>query len=209
MERHLTAPLTPADLEDAAVKSPGRYAYSSSAYVVLKLVIEKVSGEDYASRLQGKILDPAGMGASGLMRKGKTVPGLSLGYKTAKDAAPTTPSWPIELFDGAGSLYTTAGDLAAFDAALASGRLLSPATQKVMYTRHTEGGTPWAYGWALGEQGGKLFPWHKGDINGYTAAFVRQVHRGEVIVILSNLEGADLTPLRQKILRVLKDAAEP
>lgn len=207
MERHLTAPLTAADLTDAKVTAPGKYKYSSSAYVVLKLVVDKVGGQAYAARLQEKILDPAGMTASSLLRQGQALPGLSLGYKNLKDAEPTTPSWPIQLFDGAGSLVTTTDDLVRFDAALTSGKLLTPATQKIMNANHTEGGAPWAYGWALGEQGGKLFPWHKGDINGYTAAFVRQIHRGEVIVILSNIEGADITPLRQKVLRVLKDAA--
>ena len=63
------------------------------------------------------------------------------------------------------------------------------------------------YGWALGEQGGKLFPWHKGDIAGYTAILVRQVQRGELIVVLSNTEAVDLTRLRQKVLRLLKDDA--
>lgn len=45
---------------------------------------------------------------------------------------------------------------------------------------------------------------HKGDYRGYTAIFVRQIHRRETIVILSNLGEADVSDLRTKILRVLK-----
>jgi CubicO group peptidase (beta-lactamase class C family) len=205
VSRHLDAPLTPAMLEDAKINSPGKYSYASSTYVVLKLVIEKVSGQDYAARLKEKILVPAGMADTGLARQGDAVPGLAIGYK---GAAPAATSYPIERVEGAGSLYTTVDDLARFDRALTNNVLLTAATQKTMYAPHSPGGSMRGYGWALGEQGGRLFPWHKGDIAGYTAILVRQVQRGELIVVLSNTEGVDLTPLRQKVLRLLKDDAK-
>ena len=67
----------------------------------------------------------------------------------------------------------------------------------------------YGYGWFLDEQGGKYFPWHKGDYRGHTTIFVRQIHRQEVIVILSNQEETDVLGLRTRILRVLKANPEP
>jgi hypothetical protein len=65
-----------------------------------------------------------------------------------------------------------------------------------------------AFGWSLGEQDGKYFPWHEGSFHGYTAVFVRQTHRQEMVAILANVEDADVLALRTRVLRLLKrDAA--
>ena len=108
----------------------------------------------------------------------------------------------LEALDGAGSLYTTARDLWRFDRALAGDKILSRKMQDLMLTQQIKG--RFGYGWFLSEQGGRYFPWHKGDYRGYAAILVRQVHRHEVIVILSNLQEADVSDLRTDILRALK-----
>lgn len=205
-ERHLDRPLTPGDLETASLMAKsGTFSYSSAGYVVLKLIIEKVSTQNYSARLTEKIFSPAGMVDSGLMRQNATVPSLSLGYD---GDVPVTLTYPIDILDGAGTLYTTSDDLARFDQALTNHSLLSADSQKLMYQRHTpEGGSAWGYGWALADQGGKLYPWHKGDLGGYTAVLARQIHRNEMVAILSNQGKVDLTPLRQKIMRILKASA--
>jgi CubicO group peptidase (beta-lactamase class C family) len=205
-ERHLTARLSPADLEDAKITgTPGVYKYSSSGYVILKMIAERLTATDYETLLNEKIFQPAGMTASGLVRKDVSVPQMALAYADDKATAPVVPPVPIEIMDGAGSIYSTLGDLQRFDAALSTNHLLSTQSQALMYKSHTlASGTPWGYGWALGEQGGKIFPYHTGDYAGYHAVLVRQTNRKELIVILSNLETADLSPLRQKTLKILK-----
>jgi len=203
-ERHLDRPLVPEDLATAKRgHPPGSFHYSSAGYVVLKLVVEKVGGQPFAERLAEHILKPAGMADSGVLRTGAAVDRLAIGY--GKDGAVARLPVRIELLDGAGSLYATAGDLARFDRALADGRLLSAETQRAMVARHTaEGETEWGYGWALAEQGGHWYPFHKGDLPGYSAAFARQTHRDGVVVILANSENADLSEMRRQIMRVLK-----
>jgi CubicO group peptidase (beta-lactamase class C family) len=203
---HRDRRITFADLEDARVRDAGKVNYSSAGFVILALVLESVTGLTYRDLIQQHIFDPAGMKDSGLLRTGASVEGLALGHSMTKGKRQPAPLRVApEALEGAGSLYTTTADLARFDKALSSGALLSQEMQRQMYTRVTD---EKAYGWSLGEQGGRYFPWHQGSYTGFTAVFVRQIHRREMIAILCNDQDVDVLALRTQVLRLLKrDAA--
>lgn len=202
---HLDRRIAPRDLESAVVKPKAGFEYSNTAYVVLGLVLEEVTGNSYETLLREKILTPAGMKDSGLMRTGVSIEGLAKGYRmNAGRPVLVELGVAMEALDGAGSLYTTARDLRRFDQALVAEKILSKKTQDLMLSQQVKG--QYGYGWFLAEQGGRYFPWHKGDYRGYTAILVRQIHRGEVIVILANQEEADVLGLRTKVLQALKAA---
>jgi len=205
---HRDRRITSRDLEAATVKPNAGFEYSSTGYVCLGLVLEAVTGRPYETLLRERILEPAGMHDSGLLRTGVTVPGLSRGYRlNSGQPAPVELGVAIEALDGAGSLYATARDLWRFDQALASEKILPRKLQELMLSQQVKG--KYGYGWFLDEQGGEYFPWHKGDYRGHTAIFVRQINRQEVIVILSNQEETDVLGLRTKILRALKANSAP
>ena len=165
-------------------------------------MLEAVTQRSYAQLLEESILRPAGMTDSGLLRSGVPVAGLATGYREADGKSVISPlGVPPEVMEGAGSLYTTARDLWRFDQALNQERILSRAMQDLMLTRQAGDRS---FGWSLSEQDGKYFPWHKGSYRGYTALFVRQVHRHEMIAILSNDQDTDVLELRTKVLRLLK-----
>jgi CubicO group peptidase (beta-lactamase class C family) len=200
---HRDRRITPRDLENAKVKSAAGFEYSSTGYVCLGLVLEAATGRPYEALLRESILQPAAMNDSGLLRTGVAVPALSRGYRlNSGRSEPVDLGVAIEAFDGAGSLYTTARDLWRFDAALAAGKILPQKTQDLMVSQQVKG--KYGFGWFLDEQSGKYFPWHKGDYRGHTAVFVRQIHRQEAVIILSNQEEADVLGMRTKILRALK-----
>jgi CubicO group peptidase (beta-lactamase class C family) len=204
---HLDRRITSQDLETAVIKPDAGFEYSSTGYVVLGLVLEAVTGRTYEALMQESILTPAGMEDSGLVRSGLSIPNLAIGYHLRHgELEPAEMGVAMEVLDGAGSLYTTARDLSRFDQALAAETILSRKMQDLMLTQQVKG--RYGYGWFLSEQGGRYFPWHKGDYRGYAAMFVRQIHRQEVIVILSNLEEADVSALRTKVLRALKDHSQ-
>ncbi|MGC4071200.1 MAG: serine hydrolase domain-containing protein [Nibricoccus sp.] len=200
---HRDRRITPQDLESATVKATGEFEYSNTAYVCLALVLETATGRSYESLFQERILDPAGMKDSGLLRTGRTVPGLAKGYqRKAGRLTFVGLNVAVEALDGAGSLYTTTRDLWRFDQALLGEKILSRKMQQLMLTPQVK--DRYAFGWFLSEQNGRYFPWHKGEFNGYASVLVRQIHREEVIVILSNLDECDVLELRTKTLRVLK-----
>lgn len=203
---HQDRRITPEDLIASRVSSAGKVAYSSSGFVILALVLEAVSGRSYAQLFDERLRVPAGMRDSGLLRSGEAVPGLACGHRgRGGQREPAPLGLPPEVMEGAGSLYTTTADLARFDQALQAGKLLKEETQKLMYVRVTDDR---AYGWSLAEQGGQYFPWHKGSYRGFAAVFVRQLHRREMITVLSNDEEVDVLAMRTAVLRLLKrDAA--
>ena len=202
IERHLDRRITAQDLEAAVVRDAGSFHYSSSGYVCLALVLEAVTQRSYGQLLEESILRPAGMTDSGLLRSGVSVAGLAIGYREADGKSVISPlGVPPEVMEGAGSLYTTVRDLWRFDQALNQQRILSRAMQDLMLTRQAG---ERSYGWSLSEQDGKYFPWHKGSFRGYTALFVRQVHRHEMIAILSNDQDTDVLEQRTRVLRLLK-----
>jgi CubicO group peptidase (beta-lactamase class C family) len=194
--------ITSQDLASLTPKTGADFEYSNTGYVCLALVVEALTGGSYEAAVQRGILTPAGMGDSGVLRTGKTVPGLARGHRGTLGLEPVNLDFAPEIVDGAGSIYSTARDLWRFDRALAEGRLVSARTQQLMYTQHVR--DRHGYGWFLSEQGGQYYPWHSGDMNGYSASFARQVRRDEAIVILGNSAGTQARALQKEFLQALK-----
>ncbi len=100
--------------------------YCNACYVVLGMLIEKVSGEDYYAYIQRHIYEPAGMTHTGSYKLDSLPPNTAIGYTTGQeDAPPGTPLHPntAELpgrGSAAGGGYSTIGDLLQFVAALSA-----------------------------------------------------------------------------------------
>ena len=127
----------PSDETVRVVAPPGRaYAYSGGGYLVLQLLIEEVTGRAFASHVRDAVLGPLGMHETGFGWSDAVADRVATPY--GGDGRP----WPHRLFSGLGAagLYTTAGDLAIFLAALCEapdgsppGRgVLEPATVEAM-----------------------------------------------------------------------------
>jgi CubicO group peptidase (beta-lactamase class C family) len=107
---------------------PGtNHAYSNAGYVVLGLIIEAVSGQDYYTYVRENIFRPAGMKSTDSYAADDVVSNRAVGY--TKDGA----GWRSNAFQrpahgsSAGGGYSTARDLLKFGAAVKAGTLVSPA----------------------------------------------------------------------------------
>jgi D-alanyl-D-alanine carboxypeptidase len=111
-------------------------AYSNAGFILLGLVIEKVSGLAYDDYMARHVFAPAGMTATGPSTRTPAVPGMATGYTRragrghggTADAPerPNTESLPGRS-TSAGGGYSTAGDLVKFAHALREGRLVPAA----------------------------------------------------------------------------------
>lgn len=126
-----------------------RFSYCNSAYVVLALLAERISGRDFHSLVHERVLAPAGMVDSGYFRS-DCLPGrTALGYVPDGDGG-----WRTNVFhlpvrgNGDGGLYSTAADVHRFWDALAGGRIGPPATMAEM-TRPRSATSP-GRGYGLG-----------------------------------------------------------
>jgi D-alanyl-D-alanine carboxypeptidase len=112
--------------------APGtKHAYSNGGFIVLGLMIERASGQDYYSYVQRRIFEPAGMTRSGWFDRDVPASDIASGY--TKDVPAGSTAWRNNIYtapargSSAGGGYTTAGDLLRFSAALESGKLLDAA----------------------------------------------------------------------------------
>jgi CubicO group peptidase (beta-lactamase class C family) len=174
--------------------APGAgWAYSSPAYALLAHIIEDVAGEPYASFLQRRLFQPLGMAGAGAGNHSPYPDRQALGYAGA-DRSPSVELDTVLI--GAGDIWATTGDLARWNAALATPGLLNAAALQAMFTPHTatpEGfvGAPamaYGYGWVIGELHGRRLRFHTGDNAGFRSINLRLPDDEAVIILLSNDE---------------------
>jgi CubicO group peptidase (beta-lactamase class C family) len=115
------------------LSAPGeRFSYSSPGYVLLGHVIERAAGQAYGAFLSREIFEPLGMTATFSGNPGDQ-PRLAAG----RHDGTIVPSFELDTVGlGTGSIWSTAGDLARWDRALANGKILSEAARQAMFTVH-------------------------------------------------------------------------
>nr|WP_246256053.1 serine hydrolase domain-containing protein [Isoptericola halotolerans] len=107
------------------------FHYSNAGYVVLRLLLEEVTGEEVDDLLEKRVFKPAGMRHTDYPQKpGARGPYLAGAAYTGELGAGTysLPHFHPSFFDAAGAVTTTTADLHAFTEALLGGELLAPAT---------------------------------------------------------------------------------
>lgn len=180
---------------------PGtKWRYSSTGFIVLAQVIEKVTGKPYDKVLAKQILKPLKMNATG-MEFSKPIAGMASGYN--HDGAERKPARPIDMSwcHAAGAIYSTAPDMAKFDAGLRSDKLLTQASKEQMFTPVMKN---YGYGWVIDSVAKQLRISHSGAINGFKANFIRLPEREMTITILSNYESQQVNgPISRDVTAIV------
>jgi CubicO group peptidase (beta-lactamase class C family) len=180
-------------------KAGAQFQYASSTYILLRFIIERVTGKTYEANLTEHIFKRAGMTNSGIVHNNEIILDRALGYvNTGENYQNALPIANHEIFIGASSLYSTTMDLLKFDQALYTDKLLKKKEKDLMYTIVQP---PYGYGWFISDDAvkGKVLS-HGGDIFGYTTLIERRLKEKVVIIILGNLQGID----RERIINILE-----
>ncbi len=165
---------------------PGqRFRYSNYGFILLGVLIERVTGMSYYDYVQSRILQPAGMTATDSLPESAAVPGHATGYtRRGSTWVPNTDLLPWR-GTSAGGGYSTVGDLLRFTQALESGKLISQ-------TLFAEATTPrqgdYGYGFEVKGEGALRSYGHSGGflgVNGDLRVFPRL---GYVVISLGNLD---------------------
>ena len=188
--------------------APGsQWAYSNTNYLLLGMIIERVSGQPYADFVQKKLFAPlhlkstfytclARLGTDDIAagtawRDGHFVP--------AGQGSMTTPY-------AAGALSSNVLDLTAWDTALLGDRVLPHALTQLMITPGTlTDGSKTTYGMGLGIARiyGRLVIAHNGGIGGFSAVTGTERDSHLQITILSNTQGLDLGPIVKTLTQIV------
>jgi D-alanyl-D-alanine carboxypeptidase len=175
---------------------PGSFwTYSNYGFVLLGVVIEKVTGQSYYDYVQEHVYARAGMTRSGSLPETRAVPDRSIGYTKPPSAAkwaPNTDSLPYR-GTSAGGGYATVGDLARFADALLGHKLLSPESTRRLLAGKTEPvlGSDIRYGYGFFDArraGGSGWVGHGGGAPGMNGDLRIYPKSGYVVAALANLD---------------------
>jgi CubicO group peptidase (beta-lactamase class C family) len=153
--------------------------YQNGDVLVLATIIEKVSGEPWATFLQHAIFAPAGMAHSGRMTD-------DLAHRIAQGYTADSPNG-ADVYNDYFLAYGTAPDIYAYDEALFGGRLVSRATLARLFgPGAATGGLHIGYTWQPGRVAGHLAVYTNNSGNGFTTINLRFVQDGVTIIVNSN-----------------------
>ena len=162
--------------------------YSNTGYILLGMVIEEVSGQDYAAFLNEAVFDPLGMRDTGVERPGTVLKKRASPYSRGGKGVVPAPHMNMNLPYAAGAIYSTADDLLKWDRALAGDRLLGAAARKTMFAPVKYG---YACGVGVGESFGRATHWHGGGMPGVNTYLLRFPDAGLCAVVLGNQDWVD------------------
>jgi D-alanyl-D-alanine carboxypeptidase len=173
--------------------APGeRYEYGNLNYFALAEIVRKVSGRPWTEFLDARVFKPVGMLSTYPTDTRVTVPNRAVGY-VDNDKPRPAPEW--KALRPSGAFLSTVLDLAKWDAALDSDRVLSAATRREMWTRTNlrDGSTaPYGLGWFVSSNKGRTRVQHTGGMPGARAGFVRYLEDRLTIIVLMNLDDVDI-----------------
>jgi len=183
--------------------APGeRWAYSNWGYSLLGAIVERASGMSYASYVEQALFAPAGLAHTFYNDRRRITPLRVPGYELQGDQVVNITQSRARQFlpGGAASLASTVDDLATWDEALRSDRVLSKASRDRLFTsfRLNDGTlTNYGYGWDLGTYNGRRVQEHAGGTTGFLGYLVRMPDEGVFVAVLSNR--SFLTPPMQAL----------
>jgi CubicO group peptidase (beta-lactamase class C family) len=172
---------------------PGsRWEYSNYGFLLLGVVVERVSGKSYYDYVRENVYAPAGMSSSGSLAEDETVPERSIGYTLFGGGAvhPNTDTLPYR-GTSAGGGYSTVEDLQRFAATLTGHKLLNAEYTDLLTTGKvaTARGGKYAFGFFDdGADNGARHFGHGGGAPGMNGELQIYPQSGYVIAVLSNLD---------------------
>lgn len=192
---------------------PGsHWAYSNSGYVLLGLIVEKISGQPFPEFLRQRIFERLGMENTVAYVRGQNeVSNRAFGHSKRNGQWLETDQSPTSATLGDGGIYSSLEDLAKWDEAWRSNKLLNEEEIKLALTPVIVPGrgpiepdeTPAAYGfgWFLNSWKGHRRIWHYGETRGFRTAVHRFPDEKLTVIVLANRSDLEASSLALKVAK--------
>jgi len=163
---------------------PGeKFEYSSSGYILLGYIIEKVSQISYEDYIEKNIFAPLNMNNSGLMSTDRIIKHRASGYSLKENEIIKAKYRYISNGHASGAIYSTVEDLYLWDRALYTEKLIGRDSLEKMFTPFKE---QYGYGWGIVNMFGRKMAAHNGETEGFNSNISRFIDDDACIIILSN-----------------------
>lgn len=165
-----------------------KFEYCNTNYMLLALVVEKVSGKKFNTFMRETFFEPLDMEHTFVYNHEDSL--------NRKIAVSYNSKWEIQkddCFDGVvgdKGVYSTVSDMFKWDKAFYDGKLLSQQMMKEAYAPRSfehPGKRNYGYGWRLLQQpDGNFLVYHNGWWHGNNTVFYRYIQDTTAVIILSN-----------------------
>lgn len=183
--------------------APGSgWRYDNTGYVLLGMILEKVTGQSYGAYLDSTMFRPLGLTSTRYCDTAPLIPHRSRGYQRNGKLFSNAPYLDMSQPYAAGALCSTVGDLARWNRLLANGKVVSP-TSYAMMTRPegTASLDHYGFGLVLGAIGAHIMITHGGGIHGFISANAYFPADSLSITVLANSAPSDPDALLSNIAR--------
>jgi CubicO group peptidase (beta-lactamase class C family) len=193
---------------------PGaRWSYSNTGYVLLGVIIRRITGRFYGDLLRAQVFEPLGMRTARVISESDIVPNRADGYRLVEGRLQHQEWVAPKLNTTAdGSLYLTVLDLARW--AIGLNNLRYPGADGLRQSwapvRLNDGGTyPYGFGWSLDQQRGFPRIGHTGSWQGFKASIQRYPEQNLTVIALANLAEARPEPITLAVAGLIEPALRP
>jgi CubicO group peptidase (beta-lactamase class C family) len=210
---------TPRELLTVAATKPLEFKpgthlhYTNTGYVLLGMVIEKVSGLSYADFLQVNVFTPLGMKHSGYDRAATILSERASGYMIRDGNVTNADFIDMSIPYASGSIYSTVEDMYRWNEALATpGKFLTARSLEQMFAVYPEtllDGMHYGYGVVIAQRYGKQLYYHGGGVKGFESVIQRYPKERVCIIVLENLDPSRPWDLADHIASNLFDQLSP
>lgn len=175
--------------------NPGeKFLYNNSGYFLLGYIIEKVTGKTYDDYLEESFFEPLGMNNTGVHDSHTILKHEATGYSYVDGNFQKALNWDMSRAGGAGSLFSTTGDLFQWNEAVFNGKVLSEKSLEAAFSpaklndgsKAQIGSAGYGYGWGIGEFRGLKEISHSGGLNGFVSYLLRFPEQNMTIAVLAN-----------------------
>ncbi len=192
---------------------PGeRFDYSNSGYVLLGVIIEKITNKTFDQVLQEQILTPLQMRNTGYENTRDIILNKATCYDKHGPVYAPARYIDMSVAFSAGGLYSTVDDLHIWSESLKTEKLLSKKYLDILFTPHISAWrNHYGYGWNISEryigtEGKKIQTIdHDGVVNGSSSIILKVPSEDISIIILNNVGGAPMQRIAESILAVLQE----
>lgn len=180
-----------------------KYKYSNTGYAILALIIEKVTGKDFATYLKETIFKPLGMKNTIAYEAGKSVvTNRAIGHSIINDNWTQTDQNTTSAVLGDGGVYSNVIDLSKWIKTLMQFKLITPAMQNRAWSRSVlDNGSAidYGYGWHIEEYKNITHPFHGGSSIGFRNCLLLFPNQQLMVVVLTNRNQHEPIEEAQKI----------
>jgi D-alanyl-D-alanine carboxypeptidase len=187
-----------------------RYRYSNSAFCLLSLIIEQVSGLPFPEFIRDYIFNPLKMNTSAVIEPDFKISERALGYQFENDTFKISDARESLFFStmGDGGIYTSIDDYLKWLMAIQNGEVLNSKiikdAQSAKFTIDATRNLSYGYGWFVAGPDNNKIVYHTGSNGGFRTIIVMIPSEKYSVVIFSNRTGIDLEDLVRVINKIFK-----